>query len=155
MANSSKATYRDRLQTLMVAHAELRTCLAEMEQLTLLPSASRSDFATARFRISNASLKRRAPFKAACEELIQTATAEAAKVIADLRLADSVWIKLSARHVRDWPAEAIEADWSGYCKASRAIRRHIANELDHVEQRLHPLLRLQSPQPRSPLHRAA
>src|SRR5688500_6260552 len=98
------------LQKLKAAHLELQGCLAEMEALTMGLSVSRPVYSSARFRISNASLKRRATFNAVCDKLSQVATAEEASVICRLREADLTLVKRSAQHVREWPAERIEAD---------------------------------------------
>lgn len=128
------------LQMLKAAHLELQTCFDEMDALTIGPAVSRSIYSSARFRISCASLKRRAAFNAVCEKLNKSATAEDANVIARLRGADAASVKRSAQHVRDWPAERIDADWRGYCKSSRLIRNAMAQELRAVEQQLFPLL---------------
>lgn len=142
-------------QKLKAAHVELRTCIDEMEALTTGPAISRPVYCSARFRISNASLKRRATFNFVCDKLSESATAEEADMIARLRSEDLALVGRSAQHVRDWPAEQIEADWQGYCKASRSIRAAMARELKHVEETLFPILLRHSLRHRSHIPKTA
>ena len=146
---------RELLQKLKATHLELQISLHDMEALTTSPAVSRSLYSSARFRISNASLKRRAIFRAVCDKLSEVSAAEDANVIARLRQSDAALVKHSAKHVREWPANRIEADWKGYCKASGSIRRAMTQELRAVEQNLFPLLTDQSVVCRSFMPRAA
>lgn len=91
----SAMTPPELLQKLKAAHSELQSCLSEMEALTTGLAVSRPVYSSARFRISNASLKRRATFNAVRDKLSQVATAEEASVICRLREADLAF--LSAR----------------------------------------------------------
>lgn len=143
------------LQKLKAAHLELQSCLAEMEALTMGLAVSRRVYSSARFRISNASFRRRATFNVVCDKLSQVATAEEASVICQLREADLALVKRSAQHVREWSAERIEADWRQYCKASRSIRSAMAQELRSVEQHLFPILSSQSVKHSRSMPRAA
>jgi hypothetical protein len=143
-ADLTHMTLEGLFQKLKAAHVELRTCLDEVEALTTGPLASRPVYCSARFRISNASLKRRATFNFVCNKLSQSATAGEADTIARLRSDDLALIKRSAQHVRDWPAEQIDADWRGYCRASQFIRDLMARELRAVEETLFPILMRQS-----------
>lgn len=154
-ADLSHMTVDGLLQKLKAAHVELRTCLDEMEALTMGLPVSRPVYCSARFRISNASLKRRATFNCVCDKLSQLATAEEADTIARLRSDDLAMIGRSAQHVRNWPAEQIDADWRGYCEASRLIRDAMARELKAVEETLFPILMRQSLRHRSHIPKAA
>jgi len=46
----------------------------------------------------------------------------------------------SAAHVRRWTAQTIDADWAGYCDASRRIRRQMASGLEAEKLILFPIL---------------
>lgn len=43
-------------------------------------------------------------------------------------------------HVRDWTISAIEADWAGYGKTSRALVSRLCTRMDEEETQLYPLI---------------
>lgn len=44
-------------------------------------------------------------------------------------------------YVRDWTVSAIEANWSGYAEASKALVGRLRTRMDKEEAELYPLLR--------------
>jgi hypothetical protein len=82
---------------------------------------------------------RRACFNLTCNR-IENASADEQAIIARVKEADRALLHKSAGHVSQWTADAIAADWRGYCAASRQIRRDMLAELELEANLLFPLL---------------
>lgn len=143
MTLRQEATAAHMLHDLHEAHAQVRACLDEMAALTSKRAADRTEYTAARFRISKASMARRACFNAVCANLGDF-TSEHSAVIDKLVRLDRELSSKSTSHVKKWTAETIYTDWPGYCAASRRIRERMAAELEAEEAMLFPLLRHRS-----------
>lgn len=128
------------LSELKHAHAQVRACLREMETVTSRSSADRLEYTRARFHISSASMHRRSRFNQVCAELSKNASPSEASIIEKLRDGDRALMRKSAAHVMHWTAPRVEADWLGYCAASRQLRKQMALVIDAEENLLLPLL---------------
>lgn len=129
------------LSQLEEAHEHLSAALAAMEVATRAPSSEKSDYADARWRLSQASRQRRGLVGRICQQLApQVAPADAA-VLKEHHASDLRMLHASAAHVGKWSMESIEADWAGYCEASRVIRRTMQERLRAEKQLLYPNLR--------------
>lgn len=122
------------------AHKALFREMANFNELTLGPVPDHAGLATARWRLSNASLQRRTLSARIIQFLGRRADIGVSEAIFSVRSADSQLMKRSAGHVRDWTVQAITADWEGYCRASREIRAHMTNHLSLERELIFPLL---------------
>ena len=128
------------LSELKQAHAQVRACLQEMETATSRSAADRLEYTRARFHISRASMYRRSRFNQACAELSKNASPQETLIIEQLRAGDRALMAKSAAHVMHWTSPRVEADWLGYCTASRRLRKQMTLEIDAEDNLLLPLL---------------
>ncbi len=128
------------LAELREAHAGLVVALAEMERVTHDPAADRLRYSRARWRLSNASLARRALWQRIHHALAGCALGADVRTLAELQEADLALLRASADHIRDWTAPAVEAKWEQYCAASRDIRRKMKAGISAEQRLLYPLL---------------
>lgn len=140
----SKQTAAELLQRLKEAHAEVRRCVTDLENLTSKSECTKLEYTTARFRISRASLARRNLFNAICHELNKRATDADASVLGKLTAMDKRLLGKSRQHVETWTTERISSDWLSYCAASKLIRLEMLKELRAEEELLFPLLQRRS-----------
>jgi hypothetical protein len=137
---ATKHTASTMLSELQRAHAAVRSCIREMDVVTSASSPDRLKYTQARFRISRASMGRRACCTAVCRFVLENASVEEKAVIAGVKEADRLLLHKSACHVSRWTPDAIAANWRSYCAASRQIRRDMLAELDVEADLLFPLL---------------
>jgi hypothetical protein len=128
------------LADLRAAHGALAVALAEMEGVTRDSAADRLRYSRARWRLSNASLFRRALWQRIHHALAGCATGAEARTLADLQEADCALLRDSADHVRHWTAGSVEAKWDQYCAASRDMRWKIKAGISAEQRLLYPLL---------------
>lgn len=114
--------------------------MASFNELTLGPLPDHAALATARWRLSNASLHRRTLSARITQFLGRRADIGGSEAICAVRSADNQMMQRSAEHVRDWTVQAITGDWEGYCRASRKIRAHMTNHLTLEREVVFPLL---------------
>lgn len=124
-AQAANALLRD----LQAVHYDLHEQIAAMEATTDEPRHDPVHLASARWKISQASLARRILAGRICEYLLSRCEAQQMLAIKALQEADRLLLQASARHVGQWRAEHIKEDWRGYCRASREVRRQMQ---DHV-----------------------
>lgn len=132
---------RPLLHDLEEAHERLFSEIANMDELTLRTDPDWSTFFRARWRISEASLTRRTLAARAIDNLLTRARGDEVGLLKSLKASDQEMLRLSARHVQEWPLSAIQKDWAGYCVASRVIRKHMIAFLNSEQQALFPMLK--------------
>ena len=128
------------LEQLAQAHEQL---LREMETIDLITRADRPDdgpFASARWQISQASLRKRALVARIVDFLAARLDRDIGLSAKDVRTADQQLLRKSAAHVRFWSSSSIRQDWQGYCSASREIRMHMGEQILLEKRILAPLL---------------
>jgi hypothetical protein len=128
------------LERLRAAHLEVLNCIAEMEQVTREPGPDVPNCTAARFRISRASLERRALWQKARRHLQGQVTAADSE---DVRLLATIDLELgtcSADHVRCWTVPAIRDNWAGYQATSHRMRQRMADCIEAEKRILYPLL---------------
>lgn len=113
--------------------------MAVMDSVTRELVADRL-YASARWRLSQASLKRRTLWVRIFEHLVPRAGPRDAADLQSLQTANVEMLRYSAAHVGKWTIDTIEADWPGYCEASRAIRWKMKAGMGAEKRVLHPLL---------------
>jgi hypothetical protein len=129
------------LAELEAAHANLLERIAELGAVTDQPQPTRLESTSARMRLSQASIERRAVLNRALRYLGERADPAAAQTIAKIRAADGELIAHSVAHLAKWTAQNVDSDWLGYREASRSMRDHMAGTVKAEAQLLKPLLK--------------
>ena len=128
------------LGALRDAHAGLRVEIANMDLITQGRTSDSLAYANARWKISQASLKRR-QLAAEARHLLLAAGTDADKaVLKTLEEAEQHMMRRSREHIGSWTIARIDRDWDGYCSASRMIRWHMSAHLLVERRTLFPLL---------------
>lgn len=135
-----RAPSRSLLTEAQLAHDAVLQEIANFNQVTFGPMPDHASLATARWRLSSASLQRGILSARIIQFLGGRADTAASQAICAFRSADDQMLHRSARHVRDWTVRSIAKDWAGYCNASREIRAHMANHLSLERELIFPLL---------------
>lgn len=128
------------LATLKCAHEAVLTEAARMQAVQDLPNPTPDQWAQARWRLSRASRVRRTAVEQAYPVALAEATSFERSRIAELQAQDSVLLAASRDHVAQWPPERIQADWPGYCAASRQIRASMTDRVRREQLVLLPIL---------------
>jgi hypothetical protein len=121
-------------------HAELLSAMAVMDSVTRATLADRNLFSNARWRLSHASFKRRMLWGRIYRRLAPRAGPYQAAALDRIQATDLELIHQSAAHVGKWTTDAVEADWPGYCEASRAIRWKMNAHIGAERRVVYPLL---------------
>ena len=128
------------LVQLKEAHEELGWAIEHVDQLTRGPQPTDDALANARWRISQASLRRRVLAVQINDFLGARLHGQDLASLGALRQSDQQLVRHSGLHVRTWTIHSIRPDWAGYCAASREIRMLMKSHLRLERQILHPLL---------------
>ena len=129
------------LSELQKAHEDLNAAMAVMDTATRGEAPDRNLYSSARWRLSQASLKRRTLWRKNFEHMVAKACSKDAAALQLLQSADAELLHKSAAHVGKWTVNRIEADWHGYREASRAIRREMELCISTEKRVLYPLLK--------------
>ena len=130
----------DLLAALRDAHADLRLEIANMDLNTQGRTPDSLAYASARWKISQASLKRRQLAAEARHVLLAAGTDADRAVLRTLEEAEHQMMRRSREHVGRWTIARIDRDWDRYCEASRMIRWHMGAHLLFERKTLFPLL---------------
>src|SRR5687768_664450 len=128
------------LVQLREAHERLLGEMVRLDRVTLGPLADGSEFAAARWQLSQASLRRRTLSARIADFLAGRIEEGDARCLKMLQSENQVAVARSARHIRDWTAQAIRQDWTGYGIASRQIRLLMKANILLEQQMLCPIL---------------
>lgn len=115
-----------------------------MEGLIRLTSSSRPDDALlreARLKLSRASIRRQLLWADILHFLAPKVGRFARRELRRLQEIDIKLLRASTEHARAWTAEAVFADWPGYCEASRSMRGKMIAAMEAERRILYPLLR--------------
>ena len=137
---AGNATSARLLDELRFAHKALLAAMEVIDGLTREPEFDSARFANARWRISQASLTRRMLWGTIFRHLLPRVSPEEAADLEILGHADREMLRHSANHIAIWVLARIEADWEGYCEASRAIRRRMKACMDAEHRLLYPMM---------------
>ena len=122
------------------AHDALLQEMANLEQVTRGPLPELARFAASRWRLSQASLRRRSLSARVVQQLAGRVEGPERENLAAFQQADRGMMQRSAEHVRNWTNEAIVQKWASYCEASRLIRQHMDAHVSLERQLLYPML---------------
>ena len=130
------------LVQLSSAHDQLIAEMENLDRLTLGPTPELGEITTGRWRISQASLRRRSLASTVFGFLAGRLDGQELARVKQVQSADQEMMRRSANHVGKWTARTICEDWKGYCQASRDIRQHMKAHILLEKQSLYPLLEL-------------
>ena len=128
------------LVQLKEAHEELGWAIEHVDQLTSGPQPKDDALANARWRISQASLRRRALAVQINDFLSARLHGQDVANLGALRRSDLQLLRHSGLHVRVWTIHSIRDAWDSYCAASREIRTLMKTHLLLERKLLCPLL---------------
>lgn len=134
------------LSALDDAHCELLASMTEMGLATSRTEPDPSRYVNLRWKLSRASRARRALVQSIHVELAGCVTPAEAAGLEELQAMDAAMLRATAQHVRTWTVEAINADWRGYCRASKLIRSKMREGIEAEKAILYPLLRARARQ---------
>jgi hypothetical protein len=122
------------------AQKQLIKSIADLARVTSSPSPVPAKFARARLSVKQAVLARSNAFNNVCEFLRTRVGADQWISIAALKAADTGLRLYSAAHLAEWTDERTEADWAGYCLASKGMRMRTGETIQRARAVLCPLL---------------
>src|SRR5690348_5175175 len=128
------------LADLKATNEELLAALDALAKLTDQPEPNEAGLASARLKLSRASGKRRRVVDAACNLLLETASAEEARKLRGLREINAAQLESSTSHIGTWGLRQVMADWPGYCRASAPMRQSLRDLVEADRETLYPLL---------------
>ena len=128
------------LAELRAAHRELLNHVDRLEQASGNVLPDRSTLSLLRWRLGQASLHRRLLSGRICDYFATRCESGEAEALRELRAADRALLAMSGVHLGKWTADVIFADWRGYCRDGRAIRRRTIEHVALEQRILYPLL---------------
>ena len=131
---------RDLLSEVEKVYGHLIDCLTEMSEVTSGPLPDSFRYTRARYRISNASLKRRQLFDRLCTHLAPQLSAGDAARLRTLRQKDRAYLHHSASYVTKWTPGAVFGSWRRYSEEAKDIQRHLHEVAEEQLRVLTPLL---------------
>jgi hypothetical protein len=127
------------LAELRDAHDRLLAGIQDLEDAAGAEAPDSSLLAAIRWRLSQASGRRRRLVDEASAEVLRRKPG-AAPEIERLRENSAEMLFASSRHVGGWPIERIRREWQGYRAASAEMRRAMRARIEMEKAILYPLL---------------
>lgn len=128
------------LSQLGQAHEQLLREMENMDRITLGPIPDARELTAARWRIGQASLRRKTLSAGILAFLADRVDARNAGTLKVLRSENQLAMSRSTAHVYGWTVQTISRDWDRYCRASRDIRMQMKANILLEKQSLYPLL---------------
>jgi hypothetical protein len=128
------------LAQLSGAHDQLVMEMENLDRLTHGPEPDPGELRVGRWRISQASLRRRSLAARIYDFLSNRLDGADLQQVKEVQAGDQDMMRKSARHVCAWTMQAIGGNWQGYCEASQEIRAHMQTHILLERQSLYPLL---------------
>jgi len=122
------------------AHDQLIIEMENVGRITHGPQPDPAELTAGRWHISQASLKRRSLSARVHSFLSNRLDGADLQCVKRVQMADQDMMRLSARHVGEWPMQAICRNWQGYCEASHEIRAHMKAHILLERRFLYPML---------------
>ena len=122
------------------AHEQLIVEMENLDRITDGPPPELGELTASRWRISQASLKRRSLAARVYDFLSNRLEGADLQQVKETQAQDQEMMRRSARHVCDWSMQAICRNWQGYCDASHDIRIHMSAHILLERKSLYPLL---------------
>jgi hypothetical protein len=128
------------LVQLSSAHDRLIAEMENLDRMTHGPRPELSEITTGRWRLGQASLRRRSLASRSFDFLAARLEGSDLMLVKKMQATDQEMMRRSASHVGNWTTRTIWEDWKGYCAASRDIRTHMRAHILAERQMLYPLL---------------
>jgi hypothetical protein len=128
------------LVQLSSAHDQLLTEIENLDRITFGIQPELSEITTGRWKISQASLRRRSTAMRVYDFLADRLEGPDLAALKMAQSTDQEMMRRSASHVGKWTTQAVCGNWKGYCNASREIRMHMKSHMLLEKQSLYPLL---------------
>jgi hypothetical protein len=129
------------LAELDAAQNAVLAAIRTMERATRGQFGGQPELSGVRFRLSHASFQRRLLVERIRKQLVPLADACDRESFRSLAAKQFEYTRRSNAHVSRWTSAAISRDWTGYCAASRELRRELAQTIEAECSILHPLLK--------------
>jgi hypothetical protein len=139
-AISSQSSPISLLAELQQAHEMLLDAMDAVDVLTRGQVPAKARLTAERWKLSKASLARRMLWGKILTSLSPGLSGDRNDALRRLQEWDINLLRASTHHVSKWTTEAALANWSGYCAASRSIRRKMAANVDAEKRILYPML---------------
>lgn len=123
------------------AHEDVLGGMEALGRLTRDPSPDEQSIGIARWKLSQASMRRRLLWARILTHLTPCADAAAKEELLRLQKLDIELLGASTAHIGTWTTDAIVRDWPGYCAASREMRWKMIARMEEEKRVLYPLLR--------------
>jgi hypothetical protein len=114
--------------------------IAELARVTSRSAPDPAELTKVQLSIKQADLARSNAFNSVCEFLRPRVGPDQWTTIAALKAADTGLRLHSAAHLAQWTDERTEADWAGYCLASKGMRLRTGETIQRGRAVLCPLL---------------
>lgn len=131
---------RSLLVQLSSAHDHLVAEMEKLDCMTIGPLPDVAEITNGRWRIAQASLRRRTLASRTFDFLAGRLDGSDLTRLREVQAADQEMMRRSATHVGSWTMRTICRNWQGYCDASRDIRMHMKAHILLERQSLYPLL---------------
>jgi hypothetical protein len=128
------------MSDLETLHGELLEMLDTLEALCASSTPDESALAALRYRLTRTSGARRKLVETLCVELQMTLPKAEIAPIRALREANIAAMTSSSDHIGTWSLRQVMKDWSGYCLASKQIRRAMREQIALEQDTLYPYL---------------
>lgn len=143
--NSHSFTHRQShagalLVQLSSAHDQLALEIENLDRITRCEMPDQQELTGGRWRISQASLKRRSLACRTFDFLAGRLDGADLATLKSAQASDQEMMRRSAAHVGNWTMKTIASEWQGYCEASRQIRMHMKAHIEFERRALYPLL---------------
>lgn len=131
-----------RLPRLEGAQSHLEICIAAFEEiLGMGEPTDMAEFGAVRLRLCRANLGRTQIAREICSQLVSKVPIQVTPAICDLEQREIEHFQLISQHVQRWTSEALQRDWSTYCKATGKLLDRTRELVAAEKDILLPLLR--------------
>jgi hypothetical protein len=128
------------LAQLTKTHADVLTAIDRLETLLQPEEPDRATLATARWRLTQASGRRRRLLDQEIYPLVEQGADGGEQGVRDLRAADGGAIAMSSQHIATWSIDHIADDWPGYRAAATTMLASMRQRIALETTILYPLL---------------
>jgi len=128
------------LTELKAIHDHLREAISELAAVVTQPEMNDAALTAARLKLTRASRRRRSLIESSIYPLLHDVPAPEATRLEELRLEAARMAVQSSDHIGRWTMRTISADWSGYQRASAAMRASMLNRIEREATIIYPLL---------------
>jgi hypothetical protein len=128
------------LAGLQGAHRQIEAAIIEVEAMMAEGQPDPALSSALRMRIGQANLARSRIAREICSHLISTISIREAEAVRGLQRQDAEQFQQTSELIRQWTPTAVQADWEGYCAASRQARDQIRAIVAAEKWLFYPLL---------------